>query len=110
MRPTFYLLHKQKNEIKKGQAAVPSAILMCLGCLKPVITSDTDFVWFFDKEVLKYRNDDELKDLIIKVFRNDRMIKRTIEAEKEYVIKHSPKKIASEFLEIFKEELGDEAT
>jgi len=43
-----YLIHKQKNEIRKGEAVVPSAILMCLGALTPTVTSGTEFVWFLD--------------------------------------------------------------
>lgn len=39
-----YLIHKQREEIREGEAVVQSSILMCIGALAPVIISDTDFV------------------------------------------------------------------
>jgi len=102
-----YLIHKQKEEIRKGEAVVPSAILMCLGALTPVITSDTEFVWFFDKEVMKYSNKELLKELLIKVFKGDKIVNHTLISAEEYAIKHSPRKIAGEFIKLFEELLQE---
>ena len=33
-----YLMHKQEEETRPGEAVVPSAILMCLGALTPTMT------------------------------------------------------------------------
>ncbi|NQT59837.1 MAG: hypothetical protein HQ557_12715 [Bacteroidetes bacterium] len=96
-----YLIHKQKEEIREGEAVVPSAILMCMGTFTPIITSDTDFVWFFDKEVMKYSNEDELSRLLMNVFDGDESIKKTLNASQEYVIDHSPERIAGEFIRLF---------
>ena len=95
------LIHKQKKEVRKGEAVVSSSILMCMGALTPIITSDTDFVWFFDKEVMKYSNNDELRGLLINVFKGNEIVNKILTASEEYVIKHSPEIIAQEFIELF---------
>jgi len=96
-----YLLHKQREEIRQGEAVVPSSILMCMGALIPIITSDTEFVWFLDKEIMKYPNKDELCSRLINVFEGDKVVNETLRNAEEYVIKHSPEKIAGEFIELF---------
>jgi hypothetical protein len=58
------LLHKQKEEVREGEAVVPSAILMCIGALTPIVTSDTEFVWFLEEEIIKYSNPAELESVI----------------------------------------------
>ena len=103
-----YLIHKQTDEIRKGEAVVPSAILMCLGALTPTVTSDTEFVWFLDKEVMKYSNEDELLKLLTRVFEGDEVVKQTLKSAEEYTIKYSPKKIAEEFIKLFNQLLSGE--
>lgn len=96
-----YLIHKQQEEIRKGEAVVPSAILMCMGALTPIVTSDTDFVWFLNKEVMKYSSNDELCRALINIFKGNIMVSKILEATKGYVINHSPKKMAGEFIRLF---------
>jgi len=40
---------------------VSSSVLMCLGDLTPIVTSNTEFVSFLDREAIKYRDATELK-------------------------------------------------
>jgi len=96
-----YLIHKQVEEVRQGEAVVPSAILMCLGVSTPIITSATEFVWFLDKEVMKYSTEDELRKLLIKVFVGDKTVNEALKRAEEYAIKHSPKRIAGGFLRLF---------
>jgi len=96
----IYLVHKQKEEIREGEAVVP---LMCLGALTPIITSNTEFTWFLDKEVLKYSNEDELKNLIIRAFKGDKIVDETLSAAQQYTFKHSPEKISKEFIRLFEQ-------
>lgn len=96
-----YLVHKQKEEVRAGEAVVSSAILMCLGTLTPTITSDTKFVWFLDQEIIKYSNKSELHKLLIKVFEEDESVNETLKAAEKYVVKHSPERIAEEFIKLF---------
>lgn len=97
----IYLMHKEKKEIREGEAVVPSAILMCLGALTPVITSDTEFVWFLNKEVMKYSTRNEFKELIIETFQENEIVKQTLDAAEEYVINHSPQVVAQKFIDLF---------
>jgi hypothetical protein len=96
-----YLIHKQREEIREGEAVVPSSILMCMGALAPVITSDTDFVWFLDKEVVKYSNNDELRRLLINIFKGDEIVIKVLKESEKYVINHSPERIAEQFIKLF---------
>ncbi len=103
-----YLIHKQKDETRRGEAVVPSAILMCLGALTPTVTSDTEFAWFLDKEVMKYSNEDELLNLLSSAFEGNEIVKQTLKSAEEYTIKHSPPKIAEEFTKLFNQLLSSE--
>ncbi len=96
-----YLLHKQKQEIREGEVAVPSSILMCLGALTPVVTSDTEFVWCLEKEAMKYSNTDELREVLIKVFEGDESVQETLKSAEKYAIEHSTQKITGEFIKLF---------
>jgi len=98
-----YLIHKQKEEAREGEAVVPSAILMCLGVSTSIVTSDTEFVWFLNKEVMKYSSEDELCRLLTNVFEGDEIVNETLKTAEEYAIKRSPKKIAGEFMKLFDE-------
>lgn len=96
-----YLIHKQNEEVRAGEAVVPSAILMCLGVPTPIVTSDTEFVWFLDREVMKYSSEDELCRLLTNAFEGDKIVDETLEAAERYAIGHSPKQIAGEFVALF---------
>jgi len=97
----IYLIHKEKSEIKEGEAVVPSSVLMCLGALTPIMTSNTDFVWFLNKEIIKYSNEDEFKNLIIKIFSRDKILGETLKAAETYTKRYSPNVIADEFIKLF---------
>ena len=101
--PLMHTSHKEEKEVLMGEAIVPSAILMCLGVSTPIVTSDTEFVWFFDKEVMKYSSKDELHKLLTQVFKGDEIVKETLRAAEKYAIKHSPKQIVGESMKLFDE-------
>jgi glycosyltransferase involved in cell wall biosynthesis len=74
---------------------------MCLGAPTPVLTSDTEFVWFLDKEVIRYSNEDEFKNFIAKIFNKDKIVGETIKAAENYATSNSPSTIADEFIKLF---------
>ncbi|MCK4476502.1 MAG: hypothetical protein KAU16_07220 [Methanophagales archaeon] len=76
----IYLVHKQKKEVREGAAVVPSAILMCIGASTPIVTSDTEFVWFLDKEVIKYSNPAEFEREIAGILTGEMDIGKTLKA------------------------------
>lgn len=96
-----YLIHKQKEEVLPGEAVVHSSILMCIGTPTPIITSNTEFVWFLNKELMKYSNNDELHQFLIEIFNRNESVNQVLKASEEYVINHSPRKIAGEFIKLF---------
>jgi len=96
-----YLIHKEKEEVRKGEAVVPSAILMCLGVATPIITSNTEFAWFLNEEVMKYSSDNELCNLLIDVVEGGEIVNTTLKKAEEYATKFSPERIARGFMDLF---------
>ena len=74
---------------------------MCRGALTPTVTADAEFVRFFDKEVMKYSNEDELSQLLINAFNKDESVGTVLKASEEYVVAHSPGRVAGEFIKLF---------
>ncbi len=103
-----YLIHKRVEEVRQGEAVVPSAILMCLGVSTPIITSATEFAWFLEKEVMRYSTRDELCKLLIQTFEGDKIVDETLKSAEEYAIKYSPQRVAGKFLRLFAGLLGEE--
>ena len=97
------LMHKQWDEVREGEVAISSSVLMCLGSLTPIITSDTGFVEFLEDEVLKYRSFMEFKQLLIKTLRGEVGLKKVIRAAERYARRNSPRRIASKFIKLFNE-------
>ena len=95
------LIHKERSEVKEGEVVVSSSVLMCLGALTPIVTSDTEFVSFLDKEVIKYRDSVELKEVLSGILKGKIDVEETLKAAEDYVRKHSPEKIAKMFIELF---------
>lgn len=95
------LVHKQGSEVKEGEAVVSSSVLMCMGALTPIVTSDTEFVSFLDKEVIKYRSPAELKEVLAGILEGRIDVERTLRAAEEYAREHSPRRIAKAFVELF---------
>jgi glycosyltransferase involved in cell wall biosynthesis len=71
------------------------------GALTPIMTSNTEFVWFLNKEIVKYSNEDEFKNLTIKVFGRDKIVDETLKAAEAYTKRYSPDVIADEFIKLF---------
>ena len=97
------LIHKQPEEVREGEIVVSSSVLMCLGALTPILTSDTEFVSFLDKEVIKYRDARELKKILAEILEGKYDLEETIRAAREYVEKNSQTEIAKKFIKLFKE-------
>ncbi|HID17298.1 TPA: hypothetical protein EYP26_03300 [Candidatus Bathyarchaeota archaeon] len=95
------LAHKQGSEVRGGEVVVSSSVLMCMGALTPIVTSDTEFVSFLDGEVIKYRSPAELKGILAGTLKGRIDVKTTLRAAEDYAREHSPKRIARAFLELF---------
>ncbi len=97
------LIHKEKSEVREGEVVVSSSVLMCLGALTPIFTSDTEFVSFLKDEVVKYRDVEELKRKVREFFAGNLDVRRTLLAAEEYVRKNSPEAVAKKYVELFEE-------
>ena len=95
------ILHKEKHEVRKGEAVVSSSVLMCLGSLTPILTSDTEFVSFLKGEVIKYKDLNDLKRKLIGILKREIDVNKVRAAAKKYVMRNSPKVIAKRFIELF---------
>ncbi len=93
------LLHKK--DVGKGELVVSSVVHMCLGSLTPIVTSATRYVEMLKDEVIKYSDFRELKDRLIGVFEDSRLVTRTIEAAERRVKEHSAAKITDEYVKLF---------
>ncbi len=97
------LIHKQPEEVREGEVVVSSSVLMCLGALTPIMTSDTEFVSFLNREVIKYRDPSEFKELLSKIIRRELDLNEVLKAAEEYAEKNSQTNVAREFLRLFDE-------
>ena len=97
------LIHKQPEEVREGEVVISSSVLMCLGALTPILTSDTEFVSTLDREVIKYRDLEELKAILLKILKEEYDLKETLEAAEKYAIENSQTRIAEKFIKLFEE-------
>ncbi|MCD6535836.1 MAG: hypothetical protein J7K49_02230 [Thaumarchaeota archaeon] len=97
------LIHKQASEVRQGEVVLSSSVLMCLGALTPILTSDTEFVSFLDKEVIKYQSLQQLEKILAEILEGKYDFKETLEAAEKYAKKNSQTVIAKKFIELFEE-------
>lgn len=88
------------NKSSAGHVVVSSTALQCMGSLCPIIAKDSNYVEYYDREVLKYTNEDEFKNRLRSVFEEDDEYKTTIKAAEEYVTKNSHKEVAKRFIKL----------
>lgn len=67
----------------------------------PIIARDSNFFEMMDKEVLKYKDLEELKECLVSAFEKDEKYEKSRKAAKEYVQKNSSNKVAEEFIRLF---------
>jgi hypothetical protein len=85
------------NRKDPAHVAVSSTAHLCLGSLCPIICSDVSFFHTFEKEVIKYRNMEELKDKLVSVFEG--RVAEVLKHVKEFVRRNSADVIAKMILE-----------
>ena len=80
---------------------VSSTVFQCLGALTPIVVPAVKHVELLDKEVLKYKNRDDLKEKVVRVLEDEDFRKEVLNAAERYVIKNSSERIANEFIALF---------
>ena len=95
------ILHKMSTAPQEI-GILSSTAYQCLGAGCPILAPRlSDFVWPFKKEVLKYADREELKELLLDVFKGGKRCRESQKAAEEFVEKHSPERVAAQFLRLF---------
>lgn len=85
------------------RAVVSSVVYTCLGSGCPIVYSDCDYVSMLGDEILKYANEEELRQKLIRVFEGGESLSRALGAAERYVKNNSSDKIAQRFVDLFEE-------
>ncbi len=80
---------------------VSSTVFVCLGAGCPILTLDSNFVETLSNEVLKYRNFDELNQLLTDVFEERNNVKESLAAAERHVKQNSGYAIGQRFIDLF---------
>jgi len=91
------------NKHSMGIAVVGSTVFQCMGAGCPIVALESNFVYPFHKEVIKYRNYYELEDCLIDVFEEGPRYREQQASIREYLSRYSAGPTAEKFLELFRE-------
>lgn len=95
------MLHKMSTAPQEI-GILSSTAYQCLGTGCPILApSISDYFWPFKREVLKYGDRMELKALLLDVFEGGERCRESQKAAEEFVEKHSPERVAAQFLRLF---------
>jgi glycosyltransferase involved in cell wall biosynthesis len=95
------IFHKFEKK-SRPHAVVSSTVFQALGCGCPILVpQQSDFFYPFHDEVIYYRDISELNEKIIGLFENEERYQKLIKQVDEFVLKNSPYKIASKYIELF---------
>jgi len=96
------ILHKMSTAPQEI-GILSSTTYQCLGTGCPILAPRlSDFVWPFEREVLKYGDRRELKALLLDVFAEGERYQESQTAAEEFVEKNSALNIARRFIELFR--------
>jgi glycosyltransferase involved in cell wall biosynthesis len=96
------ILHKMSTAPQEI-GILSSTAYQCLGTGCPTLAPRlSDFVWPFEREVLKYADREELKALLLDVFAQEERYREIQEAAEQFVEKYSAENIAGQFIELFR--------
>ncbi len=90
------------NKTSTPQVVVSSTAFQCLGSGCPIVAKESNYVEFFDKEVLRYSDVDTFKSHLSAIFDKTEAYERTLESAKKYVIENSAQEIGKKYIELFK--------
>ena len=88
-------------------ALVSTAAYFFLGTMRPLLAPRlSDSFECFDREVLKYADRGELKELIVDALSNGPRTREALAAARALLRERSPKKVAAAFIDLFEELIG----
>ncbi len=96
------ILHKMSTAPQEI-GILSSTAYQCLGTGYPILAPRlSDFVWPFEREVLKYADREELKALLLDVFAEGERYQESRAAAAEFVEQNSAENIARQFIELIR--------
>ncbi len=94
------ILHKMSTAPQEI-GILSSTAYQCLGTGCPILGPNiSDFIWPFNREVLKYGDRRELKELLLGIFEGGEQYQESQAMAEEFVEEHSPERIAHHFIEL----------
>jgi len=89
------------NKPSMSIAVVGSTVFQCMGSGCPILAFDSNFVYPFHREVMKYKNYYELEDCMREVFDKGKKYHDLHKAVGDYLEDYSAEPTAERFLELF---------
>jgi len=95
------ILHKiSASPQEKG--ILSSTVFQGLGAGCPILAPRiSDYIWPFQKEIIKYSDRDELKTQLLSIFNKGKRYSDAKTAAKKFVSERSPERIAKQFIDLF---------
>jgi glycosyltransferase involved in cell wall biosynthesis len=93
----IFLLQKPETE----NIVVSSTVFQCLGALTPIVVPEMRYVELMDKEVVKYKNREDLKQKVIRLIEDENLKEDVLRHAEQYVRDNSAKKITKRFIRLF---------
>jgi glycosyltransferase involved in cell wall biosynthesis len=95
----IFLLQKPETE----NIVVSSTVFQCLGALTPIVVPEMRYVELMDKEVVKYKNREDLKQKVIRLIEDENLKEDVLRHAEQYVRDNSAEKIAKRFIRLFED-------
>ena len=95
----IFLLPKSETEY----LVVSSTVFQCLGALTPIVVPEVRYVELMDKEIVKYKDREDLKEKVIRLIEDEDLKEEVLRHAEQYARENSAKKIANKFISLFED-------
>lgn len=89
------------NKKSIDRVVVSSTVFQCLGSGCPIIARDSNYVEYYDTEMMKYSTKEELQRHLRSVFDQTEEYRIAIKAAEDYVEKNSAQVVGRRYIELF---------
>jgi len=94
------------NKPSVSHVVVSSTGFQCMGSGCPIVARDSNYVEYYDKEIMKYKTKEEFKRCVCSVFEETEEFKGMMRAAENYVVRNSASAIGKKYVELFNSLLG----
>ena len=95
----IFLLPRPETE----DIVVSSTVFQCLGALTPIVVPEVRYVELMDKEIVKYKNREDLKEKVIRLIEDKDLKEEVLRHAEHYARENSAEKIAKKFVRLFED-------